>query len=182
METCKYLGLLLLSAASALSASAAVPEPSGQEAAPANSQPAERLPEEITVTGQKLFSTLHNQIRDAEDRLYGLFNELNPDNLYDIHCVWEAPLGTRIRKRNCRPEFVDRATRDEAQNFLAQMQGAGAANPTPVMAQLAFHYPILQAKMKALVQEHPELFDAVLRLTQLHQELDTRKTAYFSDD
>lgn len=107
---------------------------------------------------------------------------MNTDNQYDIHCVWEAPLGTRIRKRNCRYEFVDRATREETQNFIAQAQGMAGANPTPVMAQLAFHYPILQERMKALVQEHPDLLDAVIRLTRLNQELAERRSVYFSKD
>lgn len=152
------------------------------ETATASPGTRERLPEEITVTGQKLFSTLNAQIREAEDRMYGLFNELNTDDVYDIHCVWEAPLGTRIKKRECRPEFVNRAQRDEAQNFLSQMSGFGSVNPTPVMAQLAHHYPILADKMKALIRENPELLDAVVRHYELRKELEERKSAYFKRD
>lgn len=165
----------------ALAAAAEAPAPDAA-AEPAATATRERLPEEITVTGQKLFSTLHKQIREAEDRMYGLFNELNSDNLYDVHCEWEAPLGTRIRQRNCRPNFFLRASEENAQAYLAQLRGEPGANVIPVNAQLAFHYPILEQKMKALVAENPELLDAVLRHYELQQELDARKSSYFGDD
>lgn len=186
-STCPpWTAALVLAAALQLAAAvahAAGAGPAGGDEPATEPAPArERLPEEITVTGQKLFSTLQAQIRDAEDRMYGLFNELNPDDIYDIHCIWEAPLGTRIRKRECRPEFVSRAQRDEAQNFLSQMSGMGSVNPTPVMAQLAFHYPILADKMKALVSENPALLEAVLRHYELRKELEERKSAYFRRD
>lgn len=170
MDIRKHLLIGLLTGFSSLATYAATPEPR------------EQLPEEITVTGQKLFSALNKQIRAAEDAMYGLFNELNDDDLYDIRCIWEAPIGTRIRKRNCRPEFVNRATSEEAQDFIAQVQGFGNNNPTPVMAQLAFHYPVLADKMKTLVSENPELLDAVVHHYELRKELDARKSSYFFED
>lgn len=142
----------------------------------------ERLPEEITVTGQRLFSTLQKQIREAEDRMYGLFNELNTDDLYDIHCAWEAPLGTRIRQRNCRPNFYVRATERDAQAFLGLVRGETGGVATPVSAELAVHYPILQRRMEELVREHPELREAVAKLLDARRQLDERKSSYFQGE
>lgn len=162
------------------STSAAVP---AQETAP-ESTPAsgERLPEEITVTGQKLFSTLNRQIREAEVAMYGLFNELNTDDLYDIHCRWDAPLGTRIRAHSCSPQFLSRANEENAEGFLAMTRGEAGGNPVPVQAQLDFHYPILETKMKELVRSNPELFDAIMQLNSLREALEARKSNFFDED
>lgn len=153
-----------------------------QEALPEEPRRRDVLPEEITVTGQKLFIVLKQQIEEAEDLMYGLFNEMNEDDRYDIHCTWEAPLGTRIRQRVCRPEFVANADRAVAQDFLAQVQGFTATNPPPVQAEMGFHYPILEEKLKEALVESPEFADAVIRHHELREELARRTATYFGQD
>lgn len=181
--------LLLLCSVGGLSLSAGAQDAAigqeagvGQEALPEGRAQREVLPEEITVTGQKLFIVLKQQIEEAEDHMYGLFNDMNEDDRYDIHCTWEAPLGTRIRQRVCRPEFVANADRAVAQDFLAQVQGFTTTNPPPVQAEMGFHYPILEEKLKEALVESPEFADAVIRHYELREELARRTATHFGQE
>lgn len=147
---------------------------SALHAADADKAP-ERLPEEITITGQKLFRVLEKQIMDAEDHMYAMFNELNDDDQYDIHCHWEARLGTKIKHRECRPKFWDEATAAAGRELLT-----GTAAP-PAAAVGAFHYPKLEQKLKAVLQENPEFLEATMRHHELREELKLRKQSHFDD-
>ena len=42
----------------------------------------------------------------AQDRMFGLFNELNDDDRYDIECTVETVTGSLISQRVCQPEFL----------------------------------------------------------------------------
>lgn len=141
-------------------------------------------PEEVIVTGRAPDRVLEKQIRAAEDRMYGLFNELNTDDQYDIHCRWRAPIGTRLRQRQCRPTFFDRATEDNAAAFLAQALGAHASGGPldAVNAKLNHHYPILEEKLREATLQHPELFDAIQRHNALREELEARRKDSLSSE
>lgn len=153
-----------------------------QGVTPQRPVPSTALPEEITITGQKHIGLLRKQVEEAEDLMYGLFNKLNDDDRYDIHCRLEAPLGTRIRQRVCRPTFVADADRAVALDFVGQVQGFAATNPPPVAEEMARHYPILEEKFKTVVGSSPDLADAVSRHHQLREELEQRRTTHFGDD
>lgn len=142
----------------------------------------EDTPQEITITGQRRLLDLRNRIHEAEDRMYGLFNELNDNRLFDIHCHWEAETGTRIRKRNCRPRFVDMAQERQAEDFLSSVQGFNygeSAHPPPA-AVISYYNPQLEARMRELLQEHPKFFEAVIEHHELREELQRRKEMFFS--
>ena len=182
----KTAGVVLLYGTTAISfaaAQAATPaEVIEEEVEPDASEQSNVLPEEITVTGQKLFIVLKQQIEEAEDLMYGLFNEMNEDDRYDIHCTWEAPLGTRIPQRVCRPEFVANADEAVAKNFLAERMGFTTTNPPPVQAEMGFHYPVLEEKLREALVESPEFAEAVLRHHELRQEFAERTATYFGQD
>lgn len=141
----------------------------------------ERLPEEVIVTGQRLFRDLERRIREAEDHMYALYNDLNDDDRYDFHCRWDQPTGTRIRVRNCRPQFLIQATTEEATNFLQTQQGFMGNGALPVVSVLEYHTPILEEKLKGFISENDELFDAVVHHHELREELKARRSTYFGD-
>lgn len=133
----------------------------------------ERLPEEVVITGRKLFRTMEREIREAEDRMYGLFNELNGDDYYDITCTWVKPPNSNVRQRQCAPAFVRDAQEDEA---LAYM-GWGVTNPT--MSVAGQHYPLLEEKLREVLVEHPEFVEAVIEHHELRQELEASKRNFW---
>lgn len=63
-------------------------------------------PEEIIVRGQRL-SDFRIAVEAARVRVYGLFNDLNSDDAFDVSCRDEDSTGTRMRQTVCRPRFKD---------------------------------------------------------------------------
>ena len=74
--------------------------------------------EEIVVYGEKSLIHLRHEVQRAEDRVFDVFNTLNSDDEYDIHCYREAPTGSHIHRRVCRANFVSKATAEEARALL----------------------------------------------------------------
>ncbi|WP_428102182.1 hypothetical protein [Candidatus Rariloculus sp.] len=138
----------------------------------AGAEGAADVTEEVVVIGTRTRAALRAQVRDAEDRVFALFNELNDDDDYDIHCrIWERT-GTLIGRRVCWANFVGKATTNEATatlNFLKGEMGSVAERTTSV-----FRYKsrILRDKLRATIGENPELLEAVARHNALRRELD----------
>jgi hypothetical protein len=117
------IAAVALTMASTLAATAVM----GQEANPAAptaatataaAQPEEQLEElaEIEVRGKRL----RDEIADAEDDFYQLFNQVNKDDDYDTKCVnLQLENNSRITTRTCIPGFVADAMVDW-QVFKAQ--------------------------------------------------------------
>lgn len=60
--------------------------------------------EELVVRGRRL-SDFRSALEIARVRVYDLFNDLNSDDAFDVHCQREASTGTRMRQQICRPQF-----------------------------------------------------------------------------
>jgi hypothetical protein len=82
----------------------------------APARPDEQL-DEIIVQGTRLWQ-MHKALTDADDRFFARYNEINKDHDFDVHCDMEAPLGTRIKQRICRPAFQERAEEQWARGLL----------------------------------------------------------------
>src|SRR5690606_9264367 len=74
--------------------------------------------EEITVIGQRSIRELGLEVQLARERVYDLFNALNGNDEFDIHCSTVPRTGTRITQRVCRPQFADTATAVASAEFL----------------------------------------------------------------
>jgi hypothetical protein len=114
-------------------------------------KPADPLDEvEINAQREKL-SVMRAEMVKLEERFYGAYNKLNSDDQYDIVCAVEAPTGSNIHSRVCRPVFVNRATEEEAQGFLL-----GYSVPPAKMVILA-KSPDYEKNVLAVINQHPEL-------------------------
>jgi hypothetical protein len=114
------LALALSLAATAATAQEAAPTMPAPAAAsmPAAAQPVEELEElaEIQVKGKRLLQ----EIAEAEDAFYKVFNQVNKDDDYDTNCAdLRLESGSRITTRACIPGFVADAIVDW-QVFKAQ--------------------------------------------------------------
>lgn len=85
----------------------AAPSMSAQPDAAA--EPVEEL-DEIVVRGKRLAQ----EIEEAEDKFFKLFNEVNKDHRYDTHCVSVRLPDSRIETRTCIPAFVANAMEEWA--------------------------------------------------------------------
>jgi hypothetical protein len=148
--------------------------------------PNTEAPEEIIVVGQQSLTQLKVEIELAQDRMFGLFNELNDDDRYDIHCFGETRTGTLIGERECKPVFLRNSMSQYGKAYLAGVQGMsafvgeqGMANVVAMEPQAAINhgYPILQEKMTALVEQNPEFAESVAKHHELIEEYDQRTSS-----
>jgi hypothetical protein len=129
-------------------------------------QVSSEIVEEIVVYGEKSLTQLRLELHRAEDKVYALFNLLNSDDEYDIHCYREAPIGSHIKRRVCRANFVVKATSEEARDFLLGQPGPSA------WAKIQPKNKLLQEEMEALV-ERPEFLKALSEFSDANQILES---------
>jgi hypothetical protein len=118
--------------------------------------------EELVISGKTIYE-MRRDIVKAEDRFYALYNKLNTETLYDMHCAMEAPTGARIDRRTCRAEYYDRALEDESRAML-QGHAAPPANLIFLMRQADYRKNMLK-----VVSDHPELFALLKERVELQQ-------------
>lgn len=142
--------------------------------------------EEITIIGDRSLGSLTHLIMKAEDRIYDIFNGMNDDKRYDVACRWEAPIGSHIKRRSCRPNFVLNAQSDNARAVLAYIQGSAfATDPSEASnfaAELYRHFPIFHRKMLASIKANPELLEAIVKYNQLKGVVYKEKERRFGED
>lgn len=117
--------------------------------------------EDIVVFGQKTTAELRRDVFRSEEDFYSLYNQLNDDKEYDVHCFYETPTGTRIKNHVCRARFVTDAYASQANRTrvsgtrLAQNQDSN-----PVIAEKTAKF---QEKLETLVALNPELQAALVQ-------------------
>lgn len=88
--------------------------------APQVTMPGSAEPEvldEVLVLGTQLWKLRQNMI-ETEDRFYALYNKLNKNQDFDVHCHVEAPTGRIVKERVCRVAFIERAQEVEVKALL----------------------------------------------------------------
>ncbi len=140
---------------------------------------AEPLPEEVEVIGQRQLYLLEEQLVEAEDAVFALYNELNTDDLYDVSCEWVKPLGTNMKHRVCRPGFISAAEQSRGQEYMSNVTGMGFTTGTSVELEYERHNPVLKRKLEEAVASSPELADLMMEHQELKAALDERKSGLF---
>lgn len=139
---------------------------------------------EIEVTGQRTLLQLRQEASIAEDAVYGLWNDLNDEKLFDIQCVSEAPTGSVIKRKQCAPRFVAEATEEIRRDFFRQAfasSGGGTVATGDPFADIQKHLRRYQQKMKDTILQSPALQEAVLKHQRLLDELEHRSEADSAD-
>ena len=130
--------------------------------------------DEIIVYGNKSLHTLRMDLYMAEENVFAVFNSLNSDDEYDVHCYYEAPTGTRIKRRMCRANFVKELTDESAMAMQLALRGMGGPY-IPNWARVKKKEKLLLEEMEALVAEHPELLEALINLSDAKQILESER-------
>jgi hypothetical protein len=125
--------------------------------------------EEIVVYGDKSLSILRRQVYQSEENFFAAFNTVNEEEEYDVHCFFEVPSFTHIRRHVCRANFVNDAS-------AAEYAGWRRGQPTvPSLTVILQKKRLLGEKMELLAAEHPELLEALNEYTDAKQVLDFEK-------
>lgn len=127
--------------------------------------PAAEPIEEITVVGERLLRDLRLDVQAARENVYGLFNSLNSNEEFDIHCDDAARTGTRMVERVCRPEFVDDATSAAAKWYQTFQKlggwGSGFQMAQAEMAVVPLKERQLATEVQRLAHENREFRRAI---------------------
>ena len=117
---------------------------------------------------EKSSAQLRHEIEAANQLVYKIFNELNPDDDYDIECKKEARLGSQLLRTYCRTRisWESRSPWDEAEDRLSTSRQPSSE---------AAHNRILREKMLALAKANPPLMNAIVQRKLLQRELDSRE-------
>lgn len=110
---------------------------------------------------------LRRAVVETEDRFYAKYNELNQADEFDLKCRVEAPTGSRLTRRTCRPLYQEDAVQEGAKQAVElrqkfQSDGGEAllgSNSPPVPAAIAItaRRTAFERNMRSVVQRHPEL-------------------------
>ena len=126
-------------------------------------------PEEIVVYG-KAVAALRNERYRVEERVFAIFNSLNSDDEYDIHCGYRAAANSLlIRERVCEANFVKDAASAEALAFMMRRPSV------PAWAMLRRKNKLLLEEMKTLAVKHPELMEALAEIGDLRDRTEILK-------
>lgn len=121
--------------------------------------------DEIIVVAPKTVTAIKAQIVRADRRMYGLYNELNTDREYDIHCRLEKVYASNRKERICLPQF-EHGVLEEAWDDMSTWTGAGRPE-----AELRRKREILKQKMIDFSEQDPELKKAIYERARLQREL-----------
>ena len=129
--------------------------------------------EEIQVIGARTFFSLRMQIVEEENKLYGMFNELNSNDDFDIECQKIAPTGTHISQRVCEPRFVIEMRARMARDWVS---GIGELNSTSDLGvETADQMGKLEEEHDRIAIEHPEYLETLRSFSDLQAALKFKK-------
>jgi len=142
-----------------------------RSATAAAANPSSELPE--VVVESKRLSRMRQEIIQVENRFFALFNDLNTEDDFDVHCRHNTPTGTRIQQRVCLVQFYE-----EAQAEWARAQLTGDYAPPAELVALE-RGPEYKRRALAVINAHPELRRLVKERDALEKKfLATRKERF----
>jgi hypothetical protein len=147
----------------------------GEQPPAAAAQPVvadELVLDEAVVKGTRLWKLREDMVR-TEEQFYKLFNELNTEDDFDVHCRMEAPLGTRLKKRICRIAFYEDAEAEAAQALLA---GQMVIDPNLVMLQRQTEYT---KHTLAIINSDQRLLKLVRQRAEIEKKYDAERKRRF---
>lgn len=139
--------------------------------------------EEITVQGRKTTYSLRMEIESLEEEVFGMFNELNSNDEFDVKCTREVYAGSCIPKRVCMTAFLRKEVARHTQDYLTasmwdhtspQLTGSQVKN------EVYQKSVAMDVEMTRLAQENQAFFDALQKLTNLVGELGVKKAERYS--
>jgi hypothetical protein len=116
--------------------------------------------EDIVVVGQKSTAALRRDVFQSEEDFYSLYNKLNDDEEYDVHCFYETPTGTRMKNHVCRAKFVSDAYQRHAARNRMDVTRIANQDADPVLAAKTATF---QEKLETLIDANPDLQEALAR-------------------
>jgi hypothetical protein len=126
--------------------------------------------DEIVVYGS--VHDLRLQLLHARDAMLARWNEVNGDDKFDIHCKWEAPIGTRIKRESCVSNIWAELDAKIGQAFLAQSRREAGPPPGLFLGEQNYWTSKLREQWYRLANEDAGLRETMKRFGQAEEALD----------
>ena len=126
--------------------------------------------EEVIVLGSKSLIKLKHEMYRDEEALYDLLNSFNTDDDFHTRCHKEAPIGSHIKRRDCRPNFVGRLIAEATQQALF-----GNIRYVYPAAEIKKMNERLLADMTETAHEQPEVRKALVKYIEARQTLKSER-------
>ena len=118
---------------------------------------------------------MRQEVHRAEEIAFDLFNSLNSDDEYNIHCYEETPIGSHIKRRVCKVNYVKELTAAATARWLLSRQ-AGAGQPyLDALPRIQQKDKLLREEMEKLVVEQPELLKTLSDYSEANQILEDER-------
>lgn len=144
---------------------------------------AERPIEEVQVIGQRTIKALQLKINEAEEKMYQRFNELNDDDIFDITCTMETVPNSDIKHRQCMPNYIRSANKEEVNNTYNMFSGGAYMTwATPMQSVVANYAPQLEDQLVKVLNEDNEFYEAVLEHHELREQYREMTRTYFGKE
>jgi hypothetical protein len=167
------LAALLAVCSGALGNAAAVQGQPGEpgERAEAREPPAEP---DMVVRG-RAWGQLRFEIEIAEEAFYERFNEINSDDLFDVHCYMESRYGSRMQERRCQSNSWREQDANIAGEVVRAMRGqSGGGVQQYQMEQLQMQRRLYD-EMRRLALQDAQLRETLVRLGNAQETLAARR-------
>ena len=126
--------------------------------------------EEIEVIGQRSLIQLRLEIKQAEVHMFSLFNELNSKDEFDVNCRNVTHTGTLIPTWECDTGYIKEARFQNVQDFLDF--GIPPTSEEELWWESRHKTAQLNAEMKEIAKQHPDLAVAMIGLHEKRQRLE----------
>ncbi|MDH3441672.1 MAG: hypothetical protein OEM63_13015, partial [Gammaproteobacteria bacterium] len=101
----------------------------------------------------------------VDRKMYGLWNEMNTEREFDVHCRLEGVYASRRKERICLPAF-ENGILEESWDDLSSWTGAGRPQ-----AEIREKREIMRKKMIEFAEQNPDLRAAIIERARLQRDL-----------
>ena len=112
----RIVALMVLVSAGGVALAQNEPVASGRSAG----SPTGQAGDEVIVTGKQL-GELRVEVERARERAWGIYNDINSSNDFDVLCSDETRTFSHAKQRICQPRFEGRITSTAAKEYMAAL-------------------------------------------------------------
>lgn len=135
----------------------------------------DKLPEEITVFSPAALKNMRIELERAEEAMFNVFNELNDDDRFDVHCYNPKRYGSKIRQRQCMPNYYLRILEEEAELVLARAGHVAVMTNGIGVSDLERFNAIFKDIVQETINTRPEFIEALSHFEMLKENYDARR-------
>ena len=149
---------------------------------PAGAEPAPGT-EEIIVNAPENLRRFRVEIDRAQEAMFNVFNALNGDDKFDVHCEYVRRWQSKIRQQVCSPVYLKIAQEEEAEMLMGAFGVAGSTRGAPGLMQMNHYNGQFEEVMKNIFEEHAEFREALNEYQTLAESLEeVRRERFGLDD